>query len=572
MVRFSISASLLILCLATQSAAVAAPQNRYPRATCASETKGMASRVLFMLRRGQLEEAVDLYRAYAKILGRPDYDVLQQMGLTLLEQGAASDCPETQLMAIFGAGVAANDRSTHILARGIESCNPQIRLVSLSFLAQRQTDTSDDLINRAINCQDALVRLEAIHLLAKKKHPAAVGQAEALMVKLPGVTWFLFADIFATIGDTRSIRQLRRLMNHEDGTARLAAILAAAEHGRDDLLPQIRQLSTHLDASQQEACAAALGALGDQGAIDRLQKLADSKTRHVRLAACLALYQLGKHEYGERIQSMANEGHVLAIFSLGKIEGSQDFLAMLCDSSDTQIRTNATLALLTLRDRRCLASLRQLLIRDRCDLAYLHIVSHGKVLSAWKAVPKASLEATPLAVELSVKMREDALVAALELPEQDFLALADEILNKQQNDLVPLTVQALENLNNDEAVAILKKYQQKIGAPLVRNYCNLALFKLGVEGPYADTLRKWVLDQRDVDLIRFRPLVPLELRHGGPSYALTPEETSQLYIASVESLAVRQDDHGVDVLLNLIRDGNCKNRYALAGLLIRAIQ
>ncbi len=538
------------------------------------DTKSMPSRVLFLLRRGQVADAIDLYERYTGAIGRPDHDLLQQMGLLLLDVGATTDCPETQLLAIFGAGVAAHDSATHVIVQGLCSRNPQIRLASINLLAQRQTDFADALVNRAINCEDILIRLQAIYLLAQKKHPSAVGQAEALMVKLPPATWFIFAEIFATIGDARSIRQLRRLMNNCDAMVRLAAIVATAEHGRDDLIPQIRQLVTHLDASQQEACALALGKLGDEGSIDKLQILACSKVAPVSLAACLSLYKLGRQEYAKHIQQMAHEGYLLAIASLGEIEGSEDLLANLCKHSNPQIQLNATLSLLQLRDARCLPTLRRFLISLNSDCAYARFSSHGKVLSAWKGIPLASLptEAVPIALELSMKMREAALSLALELPETDFLNLADAILAQQQNDLVPATAQLLENLGSDGAVAILKKHYQKIGAPLVRNYCNLVLFRLGAEGPYADTLKNWVCSESNIDLIKFRPIVPWDMREPGDLHLLTPEETSRLFLTSVETLASRQDDHGIEVLLSLIKDGNPKNRCPLAGLLIRAIQ
>lgn len=558
----------LSLCLSAAAPLPAVPNT--PKA--AIDTKGMPAKVLFLVRRGQAAEAIDAYHTYAEALGHPDYDLLQQIGLSLLDYGAASSDPETQVMAIFGAGVATNDRATHILTQGLSSQNPQIRLASLGLVAQQRTDTTDELVKRAINSPDALIRFEAISLLAQMKHPAAVGQAEALMIKLPPAVWFLFADIFATIGDARATRQLRRLMNHSDSTARIAAIIAAADHGRDDLLPQIRQLATHSDPSQQEACALALGVLGDQGSLDKLKQLADSRHTQVRLAASLSLYLLGKHEYADRIKKMAADGNVLAIFTLGKVKGSEELLARLAASDNIQIQTNATLALLALRDKRCLPGLQRILFSDHRGIAYAKIASHGKILTAWKAVPKANLEEVMGGLALSSRMREEALAAALELPENDFLALADSVLDRQESDLVPITITALENLDNDDAIAILKKHQQKLGAPLVRNYCNLALVRLGIEGPYKDALQHWVYDQCHVDMIRFKPLEASEIPISGNTYELTPEETSKLLISAVECLASRQDDHGVETLLHIIRDGNPKNRYAIAGLLIRTIQ
>ena len=63
---------------------------------------------------------------------------------------------------------------------------------------------------------------------------------------------------------------------------------------------------------------------------------------------------------------------------------------------------------------------------------------------------------------------------------------------------------------------------------------------------------------------------PLRFIFGG--YELTPEETSRLYIDTMETFAKGQDDQGLFVILNAIKSGNSKNKYALAGLLIRTNQ
>jgi hypothetical protein len=72
------------------------------------------------------------------------------------------------------------------------------------------------------------------------------------------------------------------------------------------------------------------------------------------------------------------------------------------------------------------------------------------------------------------------------------------------------------------------------------------------------------------ELIRFRPFLPREMRDQEENYQLTPEDNSSLLIASFESFVINKDERGIDILLEAIQNGNAKNKYALAGLLMRA--
>lgn len=84
-------------------------------------------------------------------------------------------------------------------------------------------------------------------------------------------------------------------------------------------------------------------------------------------------------------------------------------------------------------------------------------------------------------------------------------------------------------------------------------------------------MQEWLTSKQFHDLIQFRPIIPWEMRNNEPSrYLLTPEETSRLLVEAFESLVQTQDDKAIDILLHAIQYGNRKNRYALAGLLIRA--
>ena len=208
------------------------------------------------------------------------------------------------------------------------------------------------------------------------------------------------------------------------------------------------------------------------------------------------------------------------------------------------------------------------------DLGFVKQQSLGHSLSAWRAIPSAqqNFEENPFLYELSIAMREAALTKALDLPEKDFLQLANLLFEVHQNDLVPRLVHLLENLRTPAAIEILKRQQQKIGAPLIRNYCNLALYRMKEEGPYGTNLRNWITSKQHLDLIQFRTFLPWEMRSEDSHHQLTAKEMSQLLIESVEALAQTQDEVSIETLLEAIQNGNPKNKYALAGLLMRAIQ
>lgn len=524
------------------------------------------------MRSGHISQVISTYQQYHKKSGQHDYELIQEMGLFLLDQGYRSADPETRLMATFGAGISLNERILYILDGGMDSGIPELQLVCLNYLSQYQNDKADDALHRAMNSGHPLIRLEAAYVMAQKKAPRAYAYAESLMYRFEDSFMFLFPQFFANIGTAEAIRMLRKQMTNTDEEVRIAAILSAAKYGRDDLLPKIRTLATHHEKAQQEACAYALGVLKDETSIPRLKKLTCSKIPHVRLSAWKALYDLGHKEFKSSIEKAAKEKDVFAISLLGDIEDSQETLVTLLKDRNIQVKMNAAIALLHLRDPRCLDALLDILIRDSRDLCFAKILSKGQSLSAWKAIPSAkqNFNDQPYAFEQSLTLREDILEEAIDLPELDFLKLAKFIFISQQNDLVPLLTELLETLHTPNAIVLLKIHQQQIGAPLIRNYCNLALYNLKEPGPYGDNIRSWISNMQNEELIRFRPFLPRELRDHDDFYQLTPQDNSNLLIASFESFVSNKDERGINILLEAIQHGNAKNKYALAGLLMRA--
>lgn len=540
-----------------------------------ADRNNLQNHILYLMHTGDLVKALEEYRSYKKLTNNHDVEVLERIGLVLLDQGYRTNDPEVQVLTLFGAAISTNEKALYILEEALSNDQPQIQLMALNFLAKYHNDRADMIMRKALTSNSLLIRFEAALHLATQKNHAAVGQTEALMVKVPEIVWPLFPQIFGLIGTPDAKKILRKMSSHKDEQVRIATILTIADNGHDDMLPIIRRLASHHEHAQQEACAIALGVLHDDSSVPRLRELAKSKTETVQLAALASLYDLGHKEVKEQIEALALKGNLFAIYHLGKIPGSEETLIKIIQSPNLHVKTNATIALLERRDPRCARPLVELVLRGPRDLALLHVDSPGKSLNCYRVVPSAqqNLKETPVHAELSLHNREEILVKTVELPEEMFLAIADVVFELQQNDLIPTLIEILENHPTPMAIQLLKKHQQKAGAPLVRNYCNLCLYRLKQEGPYGDNLITWVSQQQNVDLIRFRPLLSIEDRETATElYELTPQETSRLLVEAFESFASTQDDKAVDLLISVIQNGNAKNKYALIGLLMRAIQ
>jgi len=160
----------------------------------------------------------------------------------------------------------------------------------------------------------------------------------------------------------------------------------------------------------------------------------------------------------------------------------------------------------------------------------------------------------------------------MHLPEKDFLFITQILFDSEQTDLIPTLITLLESLQTDGALSLLKAKAQQAGKPLVRAYCNLALYKLGKEGPYESYLKEWLDRNKDSEMIRFRPVVSIDKRLVNSPHELTPEDSSRLLIEVYQTLAEKQQESSIDILLDAIAHGNIKNRYVLAGLLLRTLQ
>jgi HEAT repeat protein len=529
---------------------------------------------LFLMQQNKVEESITRYRNYTELTGRHDFEMLQLMGLTLLQKGIQSEDPQIFLMTLFGAGLSGSTGSLEILEKGFNQADPQTQLLALHFISQIDDDRTDEILNRAMSSEFLSTRMEAAYYLAMRKHPHAVGQIEGLMFRLPPTFKPFFPSLFALIGTPDATSALKRLIEDQDPQVRIESILQVAKMGRDDFLPLIRKRLTYSHIAEVEAAIFAVGILKDSTSIPKLKRLAASSTDSIRISAALALNQLGERQYLSQIDELAKKKNILAIASLAQVSGYEETLAELVKSSDLQIRVNAAIALLQKRDPRCQNALSELFILDNRDLAFQPTSSVGRTLTAYKAVPSAELRSKDPTTDLtySLTIREQLLRETIQLPEDNFLHISRHIFHHQQNDLIPSLISLLENLQSNGAKTVLKEGTSKIAAPLIRDYCNLSLYRIKEDGNYEEHINHWVMQQKGAELIRLRPILPWKMRTESDEFTLTQEETSKLLIDSYMSIASRRNERSISFLLEAIKLGNPINRYALMGLLMRATE
>ncbi len=451
------------------------------------ESKSQKLHAIYLMQTEEVETAIEKYQEIVRKEG-PDFEILRHMSLLLLKQGIKKKDLESTLLSIYGAGLALNSSSLEILEEGLFSENPQIQVMALYFISQLNDDRSNELLQVAMNSPFLITRIEACFHMAVRKHPYAIANIEALMQRLPPFFKPFFPPLFAMVGTSDAISELNKLIEDPLPAVRVEAINSLVQFQRDDFIPLIRKHLTHSNIAEKEACAYALGLLKDTNSSPELKKIAEGSMENVKLAALKALYLLGDFSVQKEIEAMAKEQNLFAIAYLGEIPGFENLLAELISSSNLHVRINAALSLLHRKDRRCIGVLREIFLTDTRDLAFQISSSLGRSHRCIKAVPSAQqrCEDPLFDADISLGLRENFLSEAYHLPEDDFLKIARMIFDAKQNDLLPHLISLLENLQTEKTILLLKEQSQKMGAPLIRDYANLALFRLNEEGPYEE--------------------------------------------------------------------------------------
>jgi len=527
------------------------------------------SQMLYLMHHQKSKEALELYLNCINDETPHNFTLLRRAALALLQEGAKSEDTEIQLMCALAAGICQHPSLFFIHRHAVQSKDPQLQLATLSVLGQMHDEDADALLFEMLNSPFLLLRLEAIFMLAKKGRVDVFEKMQSLFAKVPPIAKPLFPQIVSLMDTPQADRFMRQLLNDQDFQVRVETLQQVCQKQMDQFLPQVRRLATQTQLAQQESALVALGALKDLDSMNLLEKCAQSPQNMVRLAALQSLFTLGRTEYLVQIEEMAQQESLFAIALLGKLNAQKSIptLRLLAKSPDLNVRINALFSLLQLRDPKVAGALDPLLIKNTQDWGFLAITSPGRSFQAIKMVPcvEQNEKHHPLLKAQTVALRRETLLMALELGPTPFLRIAQKIFDHGDPELIPQTIQLLENIESEEVVAFLKKEAERMGAPFIRHYATLALFRLNQEGPWQERLISWIKEQKECALIQ----VKQEVSKSISPYQLSYEEKTQLFIETLESLALKRNRVGIETLIDMIANGNQKNRYALAGLLMK---
>lgn len=544
--------------------------------TLPSEPSFDKRHILYLMSTNKVEDAISQYIRYYKQTKKHDLKILEQLGNILIDKGANSPDLEDQLITLFGIGISGCKSSLHFLESAMKSRFPAVQAAAINLLGQIHEDIADDIIALGLKSDYIMIRVEALHHLISRKAKNAIGQVEGLCNLLHPQFKSYFVEFYAFYGSTDSIRSLKGMINDQDINVRIAAIISSANYMRDDLLPNIRSALTHSDPALKEAAAYALGALRDLNSVEGLKLASLTPFAETKLSALFSLYKLGDQEARIKILELVEEGNPFAIQLAGQIDNSESALRKLLTNPDSIIRLNAAISMLTKRDPLVSSILMDILNIDSEAIGFVPYVSPGRVLVAWKPFSPASLPTDDLKRNLQAitqGFQEEILRRSVDLPESAFLDMARKIFQSKHNSLVPLLVRLLENVQTEGARNLLREYAGQLGSPLVRGYCNLGLYRLGEGEEHRKHFMKWLATQKGVQLIEFKPMMDRGAREDKnvSNYQLSPEEKSGLLIECFDSIALKHDIEGIELILEAIRSGHEKNRYAFAGLLLKSI-
>ncbi len=518
--------------------------------------------LLHLLHSGDTKAAVEKYfDSYGSV---HNSTLIRKMAFHFLEEGCKSRELNEQLCAIYGAGITGDSLTIPLLTHGLNGYYEEVQHAALTFLASLQDETATEVIRRnGISSSYLTTRLATLFHLAEVHHPLAAFLIESMMYKLtPNIRNF-FPHLLALEGSKTSIDTLSQLCKDENAHVCNEAIISAAQFERDDLLPSIRS-SLHNGILYEEASAWALGMLGDSKSSGELLSLLDHSPDNVKLAALLALTKMGHKEHEYLLDDLARKGNLFAIAT----SENEQLLLSLIDHDTREVRANASFALLHLRHPACLPGIQELLLPTTAHRIPSLLFSPGKTQHAIGMIHPPS---DPKIRELSLQLQENIVKDAAALAEESFLALCRSLLSPPIAQLVPACIHALEHLQSPRAIELLGELQQQPGAPFVRHYCALALYRLTRSKRYKQEIAS-LLPFLSRHPIHFRPPASQRRHTESHSFELTPEERSRLLIESLETIGNDCSSKGISLLLQTLANCDNNNKFIIAGYLIKSVQ
>src|SRR5580704_5123420 len=79
-----------------------------------SDDHPLPYQILYQMQSGNAPESINAYKEYYKHLGHHDLELVQRLGMILIDQGYRSQDPEIQVLTMFGAGISTHEKTIYV--------------------------------------------------------------------------------------------------------------------------------------------------------------------------------------------------------------------------------------------------------------------------------------------------------------------------------------------------------------------------------------------------------------------------------------------------------------------------
>lgn len=528
--------------------------------------------IMYQMHKNGLQDALRFYADYYEERASHDYALLQNLMQRYLESAAKEPNIEKQILLSFCIALTQNVRFLPILSQYLHDKNPSLQISAVLALSNILDSGAYELLLTALSSSYAIVQLEALYTLSRWQHPLALSHITTIMEKFPEGLQPIFPALIASIDSPEASKELYKLLNHHNEFIRLETLIQIRERRRDDFIEAVRTLALQTYNRQQEAAITTLASFKDASSTAYFNEKTSTGGDCIAMAAEKALISLDPTKKPLHLMDLAKKNNLFAINALQGIKSGNPILENQLTDSDRIVRYNAAFTLLYNQDPLCRDTILEMFYVLTPLETYYFQPSPGKSFCALKiaSCTQKEYKKRPYLQQTSQKICEDILQKAASLPLEDFLYIADTLLTKGHPFLIPSLIKLLENQASKKSIELLKQYQQKLGDEFIRMSCALALYRLDEPGPWLDALLVWVRSQHHItDWVKLKPQKTTIIEHAFQSQL---DYTPQLFMEIYQSLAQKQDQRGIALLLDGIVHASEESSLILAALLMRATE
>jgi hypothetical protein len=534
-------------------------------------------RIQFLIAKKEYSKAIDTYQKLYGKKNQVNQEVLQVLGQSILEDSISSLDSKEQLLGLYGLMISQSSGIDFDFSKLIDSKDPSVQMLTIQYLSSLNEDIVENWLNKAMSSPYLPVRLQALGVLVEHKSKLALSHIESLYYRLPEMYRPIFAQYYAALGTPFAIKILKQMLSDPNPQMKVASLLSITQFKRDDFKEEVKKILSQPDPMVQESAIFSLAEMQDLTACDLIKTYSNSSYPNLKLAALNGLLAFHQEKYQEQLFELASKGDLYAIFALGTVFNSEKTLIELAKSSDYQIKFNAMHGLVEKKH-----PLSKSLLIDFFKTHSLYdgigpSFSVGKTQVCLKIFPafmkqfEKSKEFCNYIQGMTLMIRSRLLVQALDLKEDDFIEIAEVILENDIWDVIPTLVKLLENCHSEKTIAMLKKMTQKVGSPRTRLYSLIALARLK-EPFYTAQFFEYFQSQNPQVIVKLQTFDTQETSLKKPSrFLLTPDEHSQVLLEAYETMVHLHDERVFPILLNAIVQSPKENKPVLAGLLLKAL-